>query len=372
MLRLRHIRTVTHIAVLLSSFFICSKIIAGLKPSFYLEAATWRATDIVIADEGEKIDGEFKVTEVLKGKCKIGESINIPALSVFASKNERRVIFDLRPKERKYVSYTHPGKKALLFLKRSEIIKDNQKTTHWLPAGKAKRYGGFQTSIAWIDNQKIIAFTQCVNPGGSLPTIQESNVKQVKKHILDSRLLQLKLIKISILKDKNKKAKKVLSLVPHTNIFVQNRAFDILIECKAAALPGLRSLLSKDNLSSLHSDIIEAMSLAGGKSVSAEFTELLKEEIQFWNRSGPKLKPGWWNGENNDLKWEEVEILRDRYVKLAEILRALKRHPTKECIKDIRGFKNFWISNAALNDGGLKDIIDLCSELLPEKKNKRK
>ncbi len=83
------------------------------------------------------------------------------------------------------------------------------------------------------------------------------------------------------------------------------------------------------------------------------------------------MKPGWWNSENNNLKWEEVEALRDRYGKLYQILRALKRHPTKESINEIIELKNYWESQPALNDdGGLDQIVDLCLEVLPENKVK--
>jgi hypothetical protein len=40
---------------------------AGIRPSFNLQNCSWHATHVVVATEGEKIDGVLKVLESWKG-----------------------------------------------------------------------------------------------------------------------------------------------------------------------------------------------------------------------------------------------------------------------------------------------------------------
>ena len=53
---------------------------AGIRPSFNLDYCTWQATHIVIATEGDEIDGTLTVVDSWKGDLRPGEAVSIPDL----------------------------------------------------------------------------------------------------------------------------------------------------------------------------------------------------------------------------------------------------------------------------------------------------
>src|SRR5262245_709907 len=71
------------------------------RPAFSLDAVAWQATHIVVATEGQKIDGELEILESWKGDLKKGDRIRIPELAAFAPKLERVIFkkssFTVRP-----------------------------------------------------------------------------------------------------------------------------------------------------------------------------------------------------------------------------------------------------------------------------------
>jgi hypothetical protein len=84
-------------APLLLLLLFASHAAAGSRASFGVEICSWRATHIVVATEGKKIDGVFRVLESWKGDLSVGETIRIPELAAFNSKKERTI--DFRPEE---------------------------------------------------------------------------------------------------------------------------------------------------------------------------------------------------------------------------------------------------------------------------------
>lgn len=60
------------LTALLCLLIVSSSASAGIRPSFFLETSSWRATDIVVVAEEEQIDGVMKVLETLKGDLKPG------------------------------------------------------------------------------------------------------------------------------------------------------------------------------------------------------------------------------------------------------------------------------------------------------------
>src|SRR6185436_11191423 len=64
---------------------------AEIQPSFDLEHFSWKATDIVVVSEGERIDGEVVVVESWKGTLAEGDRITVPPLAHFAPE-QRRIV----------------------------------------------------------------------------------------------------------------------------------------------------------------------------------------------------------------------------------------------------------------------------------------
>ncbi len=132
---------------------------AAIRPSFSLEECVKNATHIVVVTEGENIDGIVEVMESWKGDLKKGDSLNIPELAEFADKDSREIN---KRGEMTPTSLTHvSGDRMILFVKQ-QIIAGEKK---WEAAVK---WGGMQVSTAWIEDGKVYAFIQVVNPGDSV------------------------------------------------------------------------------------------------------------------------------------------------------------------------------------------------------------
>lgn len=77
-------RTALKILVLLTLGLLTTQGNARIEPSFSLEESAWKATDIVVAFEGDVIDGKLQVLEAWKGDLKKGNSLDVPEMKVFA------------------------------------------------------------------------------------------------------------------------------------------------------------------------------------------------------------------------------------------------------------------------------------------------
>jgi hypothetical protein len=64
---------------------------AGIIPSFYPEFSATRATDVIVASEGERMDGLLDVLDTWKGDLEKGERIRVPELALFRSEEARRI-----------------------------------------------------------------------------------------------------------------------------------------------------------------------------------------------------------------------------------------------------------------------------------------
>ncbi|HVE59693.1 MAG TPA: hypothetical protein VNB22_22975, partial [Pyrinomonadaceae bacterium] len=99
---------------LLIFLFCISESNAGIRPSFSLEYSAWNATHIVIAAEGEEIDGKLQILEPLKGDLGAGETIFLNQLAELKTENSRQICEDWNLKSSvKYVS----GSRMILFLR---------------------------------------------------------------------------------------------------------------------------------------------------------------------------------------------------------------------------------------------------------------
>ncbi len=117
-------------------------------PAFFTDDVAWDATHIVVAIEGETIDGKFKVLESLEGDLKVGAALTVPELAVFKDPKRRVSHEGFRP------SQQVTSRRVLLFLKRT--------ADGWKPA---TTWGDMDVSAAWVENGEAYALVQVLNPG---------------------------------------------------------------------------------------------------------------------------------------------------------------------------------------------------------------
>jgi hypothetical protein len=161
------------------------------KPAIPLFAKA--ATDIVVATEGNSIDGQLIVLESLKGELKPGDSLTIPELEGFNSQEARAigdldliVRGDIAKAEVQYVTCS----RMILFLRRNParvnatygVIAEDLPL--WIGIGDLSIY----QSIVWVEGERtyglydVNTFNGMVcNERGTLADLEESEAEIKRK-----------------------------------------------------------------------------------------------------------------------------------------------------------------------------------------------
>ena len=336
---------------------------AAIRPSFMLEHCAWHATEIVVASEGQAIDGTLNVLAVWDGELAVGDSVSIPELSRFSSEESRTVrpyFDDIRDKTPPLVL---SSQRMVLFLKRGENQLAHGKAvtdTEWKPASL---YGGMNVSVAWLAEDKVYAFTQVMNPGPSILGYQRYSEEELQRRITDIVKTRNELRAINGLTDISLKATEAVKYTDSPIYYAREEAFRVLGDAGADALPHLRGILRDSEKLRLHDEAINALGSAGGESVVPELTAIVEEELAFWKKTAPELKQGWWNGKG--LEWNQVDPLRDRYSVVLEVFYTLRKIRSPASRTSVQNFRDFWRSLPQLEDkSGLNQMSEACDKVL--------
>ena len=345
---------------------------AGIRPSFNLDYCTWQATHIVIATEGDEIDGTLTVLDSWKGDLRPGEAVSIPDLASFKSPSSREVkkgLFgDKSDDPPRYVS----GARMILFLKEKErsaaiahaASRDVHVERQWEPASRE----GITWSVLWLEGEESFAFIQIMNPGPSLLTPYGASEQKVREQAVAVMRMQQELNEAVATKDQSRRAEALEAFTTSDLYYARDLAFTELQKCGSGALPVLRRMLKDPALLNLHGDVIKALTAAGGEKVADELTNIVKDELEFWKVTGPRLSSEWWNGGNDT----EREMLRNRYSKVLEALYSLKKLRAIGCKEVVTEFRDFWRSLPQLEDKrGLTQISEECDKILSELRLRR-
>lgn len=347
-----------------------SPVSAGIRPSFDLETCAWNATDIVVATEGKKIDGVFQVLETWQGDLNPGDTLKLPGLVSFQSESSRAVSDPWYQKE-KSPHLVVTGDRMVLFLRRDSHAPTRQvEDGTALPASSIKWksasfYDEMNVSVVWIERGQTFAFVQVINPGPSLLIRLHSSEDELKNQLLAVRATQTLFLQAAAITDPAKRAEALVPFVHHSLYQAREASYEELKKVGPAALPVLRGLLADDSLVDIHSSLIEVLAEAGKNDAGADLFGLLTKDLEFWKKTGPILKGGWWNAKGFD-SLEEVEPLRNLYSKDYEALRALRRRPYRESAALLTEFRDFWRSLPQLEEVGLDQISKACDEALAE------
>jgi hypothetical protein len=343
---------------------------AARRPSFMLDHSAWHATDIVIASEGDTVDGNLTVHETWKGHLAPGNALSIPDLDAFASKEARTIKFPWKSRNANTPPIILSGRRMILFLKHPVPIAGkmhNLESAHWQPASFFRE---MRVSVAWVEQQHVYAFTQIVNPGPSLLMSQGLSEEEMKERVSKIEEIQGALAEIAADANPGERANDAAEYV-HSDIqYARKEAFRILAECKAEAVPVLRSLLSDEANSNQCDHIVDALASAGGAELGLEFTELVEEELKFWKARAPFLKVGWWKG--TGLERKDVSTFRNRYSKILHVLYGLRKMQYEDSIESVRAFRDYWRSLPQLEDKtGLDQMSQTCDAILKTLNDKK-
>ncbi|HDZ39334.1 MAG TPA: hypothetical protein ENH62_13830 [Marinobacter sp.] len=338
---------------------------AGIRPSFSLNHSTWHATDIVVASEGDTVDGTVSVLEVWKGRLAPGKVLSIPALARFAKKETRTVKpgWIPVPRDDKATPVVLSGRRMVLFLKRATPVAAKGKQPEPVRWAPTSLFGGMHVSVVWIERGKTYSFVQIMNPGPSMLTGGRRSEKEMKKSVSLIMQTQQALASIAAVADPRKRARDATKYVRSDDYRARQAAFGILAGCKTAAVPILRSLLADESNADRYGGIVDALAVAGGSALGQDFTDRVEKELTFWKARAPSLKVGWWNG--TGLEWKDAVALRNRYSKILHVLYALRKMRHEGARKPVRAFRDYWRSLPQLEGkSGLSQMSETCDAVL--------
>ena len=364
------------ILVLICFLFRSDICIAAIIPSFSLKHSSTKATHIVVATEGDVIDGSLEIIESWKGDLQKHERIIIPELALFSSLESRRI--DSFSKKQGFVG----GSRMILFLVKSEAFSEaksqmdkNAKIStkiRWLPASHPEyrpvyaggnelrdNVGRFKISVAWIENGELYAFVQLFNPGPlrltRLNGMTEEKIRSKCATYIDNASPYEKAAAIT---DPEKRAKELLPFVTNKNEEFRQieRAYNALGECGIHALPYLRDQLRDDKFLRWHCLAIKELAQAGGQKSGMELLRILQGEFAFVKEHYSTII---------DLRWNDLPVnTRYHIINLEQAIKALNWLRYSDANQAILNILQYWKDNR-LSPWGIESA---CNSFIKETK----
>src|SRR5262245_56943245 len=335
-----------------------------IEPSFATETAAWNATHIVLANEGEEIDGRLKVRESWKGDLQPGDEIEVPDLKKFqpdeARKIDRRFTFTTEKPET--LAKTVTCQRMVLFLVRGEAA-DGNPSPAWRPAMTVgDRPLPMAVSVAWLEGEEALAIQQVMNPGPAVLMPLPENAKEFRAFVAGVVANQTELRDIAKEADLAQRAAAYRRHVESKSYFVRNVAFEGLPSCRSAAIPVLQRILQDEALVRLDGYAVAALAKTEGIDSVPLLVEIIDGEAAFWKETALELPIGWWN---KGLDAKRQEYLRSRYGRVVEALIALDRRPDPRAADAVIRLRALWRSLPQLEDrSGLNQISERCTSIL--------
>jgi hypothetical protein len=323
----------------------------AIRPSFYEDYSIWKSSDIVVATEGEAIDGRLRVLECWKGKAKPDDEIIVPELAQFASDQSRQTYLFINRPTGKAVT----GKRMILFLVRKTQARQTTQPAVAAADWQAASYwdGGFTTSVAWVEEGRVWAMQQVINPGPVLLSRVASEV-ELHANVAGFCVIQDALDKAIAAHDPAQAEMAFREFTRKRFHYAAQGAIDAMARSGLLAMPTLRDVLEDPTLDDWHEKIVPAVSGMKGDedAVRNILADVVEREIKFWQAQAARVGPGWWNAEPHGERRE----LRNHYSTLHAALVAMKDHRSTRGKEAVRRLQSLWESHE--NFGKLRNDVD--------------
>ena len=354
---IRHVYVSTAIIVILS----ISSTQAAIRPSFEFDYSVCKATHIVLATEGQSIDGRLKVLESWKGDMSPGSTILLPELAEFADEQQRRIHWwGLDDLPEPYVRFVTGSRMMLFLVKNSDQQNLDKPVVNNKAWQSAAYFGGLKVSAVWIEHGEAYAYRQTVNPG---PSLLEHFGTAIRMKARVAAYVTICTDLEAAIKETNPvHAAQTFSAFLDSDFHKGARvSLDAIGNMGECSLPTLRRLLSDVTLRHLHDEIIATMVRAGGSIVTPDLLKIVNKELDYWSRQAPDLTVGWWNADPANQR----KLLREHYSKLLEALRQLQVIGcNEECKNVVTNTLKLWKTTPALHDIGDGQMARTCAALL--------
>jgi hypothetical protein len=313
----------------------------AIRPSFYLNACSWNATEIVVlAPTAQAAD--FRVIEVIKGELAPGAPLTLPGLAPSQGGTARMSELSGGQFDHFFegVPPVRPGDRLIVFLRRPGALPEYNPrpdlpvdTDGWQPANLM---GDLRTSAVWIQDGVTYGFVQTMNPGPTHLIMLRVSETQLRTSIQSVLQLRDAMDRAVANTDPVKRGRQLAALFRSENAIAKMSALEKLKRGGAAETNVLFALLSDQSLLGWHQDIIGA--LAGKGVADARFASLLNEETAYWSAACRTLKPGWSNG----TRYPDVETTRNHYARAYALLNAIHQLNFSEARPAVRNFAAVW------------------------------
>ncbi|MGC6458469.1 MAG: hypothetical protein ACON4R_08850 [Akkermansiaceae bacterium] len=366
--------------------------------AFNLERQAWHATDILIVNEGEKIDGKVMVEEVLHGSKAVGEKLEFPGLVKLADPKERttyvpdpnavRAIHTAPFPEptRGFKPKVIPGSQIVLFLGgggKEILVNYKSGTMRKPPKPDNIDEHPITRNVALIDGERLFAKTGRLD-APVIPVVELSeSVKDLREMIAAILEGRERIRQCGTMEDTEIRAAEAVRLIDSSNSRIQSKGFEILFGCGTDAIPHIQAYLEKQGFDRRIALSLEQIRAAGwaeepdlrpDEAFVPPLIYLAKRETEFWRSTLPTLKGKWWN-EPDDGNRQRRQKLQNRAELTAKVVRALGAVRTPEAlakvaeIRDFSGSKTWLRYDMGGKGGGLyRTCLATLGELTAEKR----
>ncbi len=326
------------VAVLLTYPLPC---LAELLPSFFFPQSAWSASDIVVASEGDEIDGRLTVIETWKGSLRRGSMLSIPELAEFQDEKHRLVqsVWTENPRVAESPRVVS-GQRMILFLKRKFDSAEGVNEEGDAVWGSTSPVGGMRVSTVWVEDGKTYAFVLMFNPGPSLLLDQGKSEAEMKREVGEMTKTQDALLAVRKLENNASRAAQVRRFADSEPFYGQSEAFNILAGCGKEGVSVLVDILRRhDRSMTNYHEIVRAIAVAAGPEADALFTETIRQETVFLRERTRTLPEAWWTP--GGLNGTEAAEFRHHYHKTWYVLYHLQKTSSVRSREAVNRLKQF-------------------------------
>ena len=322
-------------------------VFAGKRPNFYLNRSLEHATDVLLVDEGEVIDGRVVVRQVWRGESKVGDTLELPDLAVMAEPEMRTTGPWWDSEDRAPIV----GKHLIVFL-----CRDAARPDRWEASSYPARFG-LRYAAVWVEGVDVFAFMQIINPG---PT------RLIR--LMERPLLEAKIVAHNLINDERSAAVTAGDAERLLAVAKSFRGMDFHISAlnSVQALSGLgeagadqlRVILQDPTSLSWHETALEALVQSQTPGVEADLVAAVRRGHDYFQQYLPRLEPGWWN----DMSNPRTNAHRNEYgrmIKALWLLDTVEHGQTPEVVQQLA---TLWQEHETVTQG-LEQVHEACLRL---------
>jgi hypothetical protein len=296
---------------------------AETEPTFH-PAITYDASHVVLVETVSAKEAKVRVVESWKGDFAADQVFTVPGLEKLAE--GRMVLFLRQPPQ----------------------------GGPWQGAGSELRL-----SMVWVKGKTVSGVQQRITPGAEVGDLG-IDADDFKKVVARYVRTETAFAKAKAEQDVGKKVA-VLAEVVNGDFDRKDEAFAELGDCGDKAVPVLRKFV-QGPLNFQQPDAVAALARAGGKDVVPELTKMLDQELDYWKKTAPDLKKGWWQSGQGE-PWM-------RYNKLGALVRVYATHKDADLRKSVEAVRDLFRKQRVFEeDKGISRIADECDRVLDGKAN---